>query len=164
MLADSHRYRISTKNFIKIGQAVSEEYGNENSIGIWSELQALCKGHRFVGPLPKLKKYLFSSLIVVPDTTQSLSHEGAPILVQLVERTNVADEALVATLGIYAEPPTMDSDGYWKEIQIERTKTQEKGNTINIPNSSLSVGELCFGMAEWIGSTGVIPRPHRKST
>ena len=30
MLADSHRYRISTKNFIKIGQAVSEEYGNEN--------------------------------------------------------------------------------------------------------------------------------------
>ncbi|KAF9811589.1 hypothetical protein SFRURICE_017049 [Spodoptera frugiperda] len=103
------------------------------TIGIWSELQALCKGHRFVGPLPKLKKYLFSSLIVVPDTTQSLSHEGAPILVQLVERTNVADEALVATLGIYAEPPTMDSDGYWKEIQIERTKTQEKGNTINIP-------------------------------
>ena len=30
MLADTHRYRISTKNFIKIGQAVSEEYGNEN--------------------------------------------------------------------------------------------------------------------------------------
>lgn len=30
MLADSHRYRISTKNYIKIGQAVSKEYGNEN--------------------------------------------------------------------------------------------------------------------------------------
>ena len=30
MLADSHRYRISTKKIIKIGQAVSEEYGNEN--------------------------------------------------------------------------------------------------------------------------------------
>ena len=30
MLADSQTYSICSENFIKIGQAVSEEYGNEN--------------------------------------------------------------------------------------------------------------------------------------